>query len=306
MSNIAPFSVPPYIYGPLDNREPDFQYQEMLTKVMDEGEITRSFFGEECRSLHGYELRFKIENGFPLLTERDLSESRFTGALSESLAFLNGARTEEELKKWGCTWWGPWVTAEKCRDFGLEPGDLGPGSYGPGFVRNLPDGTKFNQIEMVIEQIKQFPHARTHRITPWIPELCLGTRERKRQVIVAPCHGWVSFRILPDGRLILIHKQRSADLPVGWQFNLIQYAAMGMYVAQLTGYQFYELVYYIEDAHVYARQYEAVEKLLQRRPFAFPNVTLDPRIKNFSTIRAGHFNIEGYFPHEWFRIDTPV
>ncbi len=254
-------------------------------------------------------LRFPMSNGFPLMTERDLSGNFFSGALAEHIAFLHGARTHKELSSWGCKWWRRWVTKEKCADFGLPEGDLGPGSYGAAWT-NFPtaEGPSVNQIENVIELLKKAPHLRTLRISNWIPQYTVPGRTNKRQVVVAPCHGDIQILAYPETReLDIIHVQRSADVPVGLVFNIIQYAAFGLMVAQIIGYRMNELVHFIADGHIYEEQIPSVEKLLEREPSIFPTVSLNPSIKDIFDFRPEHFTIgDDYNPHPAMTIPTPV
>ena len=111
----------------------DTQYRDLLARIMKEGTTVKPIHGELSKMVLGHQMRFDLNNGFPLLTERDLSKL-MKGALAEHMAFLHGARTQKELEDWGCKWWDRWVTAEKCAIFGLPPGDLGPGSYGPAWA----------------------------------------------------------------------------------------------------------------------------------------------------------------------------
>lgn len=254
-------------------------------------------------------LRFPMSNGFPLMTERDLSGNFFSGALAEHIAFLHGARTHKELSSWGCKWWRRWVTKEKCADFGLPEGDLGPGSYGAAWT-NFPtaEGPSVNQIENVIELLKKAPHLRTLRISNWIPQYTVPGRTNRRQVVVAPCHGDIHILAYPETKeLDIIHVQRSADVPVGLVFNIIQYAAFGLMVAQIIGYRMNELVHFIADGHIYEEQIPSVEKLLEREPSIFPTVSLNPSIKDIFDFRPEHFTIgDDYNPHPAMTIPTPV
>lgn len=264
--------------------------------------------GEKAKMLVGVQLRYPIENGFPVITERDLSGKFFQGALAEHIAFLHGARTNEELKKFGCKWWGRWVTKEKCDIFGLPEGDLGDGSYGAAWA-SFPtkEGTPFNQIENVIKQLKERPYLRTHFISPWIPQYAIQHSTLKRKVVVAPCHGWIHILAFPETKEIVIHHfQRSADFPVGVPFNIIQYAGFGMMVAQLLGYTMKELVHTFSDAHIYESQYSYVEELLKREPKRLPTVTLDPNIKDIFDFKPEHFTLSDYEPHPAMIIPTPV
>jgi thymidylate synthase len=275
---------------------------------MRQGVETLPIQGEKARMVIGPQMRFNFDNGFPLITERDLSGKFITGALGEHIGFLHGARTHEELTKWGCPWWKKWVTKEKCDIFGLAEGDLGPGSYGPGWTATpTPEGAAFNQIENVIKQLKERPALRTHLITPWYPPYVIQHSARKRKVVVAPCHGWLHILAFPETKELSVHHwQRSGDVPVGVAFNIIQYASFTMMVAKTLGYKPKELIYTISDAHIYERQYPFVEKLLEREPRAFPTMTLEPSITEVLDFRPEHFKISDYHPHEAMVIPTPV
>lgn len=301
---------------PSNERIPDAQYQDLLRKIMEEGVevlpihglLTGNKQGEKARMLVGQQLRYKLENGFPVITERDLSGPLFRGALAEHVAFLNGARTEAELEKFGCAWWKQWVTKEKCAIFGLPEGDLGDGSYGAAWA-SFPtkEGGSFNQIEHLVQQIKERPYLRTHFISPWIPQYTLQHAGLTRKVVVAPCHGWIHILAFPETKEIVVHHfQRSADFPVGVPFNMIQYAAFGMMLGQVIGYSLREVVYTFSDIHVYESQYEKVNELLARESKRLPTVTLDPMVTDIFSFRPEHFTLTDYEPHPKMTIPTPI
>lgn len=298
---------PNIAYKPYAERTPDYQYHNLLEHIMRHGKEVTPIQGDRTRMILGAQFRFDMKNGFPLLTERDLSGNRTKAALGEHIAFLNGARTHEELKKFGCPYWAPWVTEEKCSTFGLPAGDLGDASYGA-IWHDFPsaDGSRFNQIKAAVELFKRGPHLRTNRITPWYPPLVIGP-QGTRKVVVAPCHGDIHIFGYPETKELSIHHfQRSGDLPVGVAFNLIQYAAFGLMLADVTGYTFSELVYTFSDVHIYERQYEKVEELLARKPEPFPTVTLNTEVESIFDYRPEDFTIEDYHPHPWMAIPTPV
>ena len=296
------------MYKPLSERVPDSQYQDVLRRILNEGHEVKPIHGEKAKMLVGVQLRYKLENGFPVITERDLSGSFFTGALAEHIAFLNGARTQAELEKFGCKWWSKWVTKEKCAIFGLPEGDLGDGSYGAAWA-NFPtkEGKPFNQIEHVVKQIKERPYLRTHFISPWIPQYTIQHSTLTRKVVVAPCHGWIHVLAFPETKEITIHHfQRSADFPVGVPFNIVQYAAFGLMIAHLVGYTLKEIVYTFSDAHMYESQYGHVEELLKREPKKLPTVTLDTSIQDIFAFRPEHFTLSDYEAHPKMVIPTPI
>lgn len=293
---------------PFTERTPDAQYQNLLRKIFEEGTDVRPIHGEKARMLVGQQLRYPLANGFPVITERDLSGGMFTGALAEHVAFLNGARTQEELEKFGCGWWKPWVTKEKCEIFGLQEGDLGDGSYGAAWAAfPTTEGAPFNQIKNLVRQIKERPYLRTHFVSPWIPQYALQHSDLRRKVVVAPCHGWIHVLAFPETKELSVHHfQRSADFPVGVPFNMIQYAAFGMMLGHLLGYTLKEVVYTFSDIHIYESQYAKVKKLLSREPRRLPTVTLASPPDDIFAFRPEHFTLTDYEPHPKMFIPTPV
>lgn len=298
-------------YRPFEQRNPDTQYRKLLRRIAEEGELVDTQQEYPAKKWVGYLMRFPIANGFPLITERNLiaEPSQFRFAIAELCAFLNGAQTLEEMKQFGCGWWKNWVTPEKCAKRGLEPGDLGPGSYGPAW-RRFPtaEGAHFDQITTLLEQIRELPHLRTLRVTNWIPQYIPRGKNRKQKVIVAPCHGDFHVHInTQTSEMTLVHVQRSADAPVGLVFNLIQYGALLLMLAQVTGCVPKELVYFVDDGHIYVKQLEAVEKLLASRPTPLPTVTMDLDVKNIFAFRPEHFRVSDYHPqNERMIIWTPI
>src|SRR5258708_5933758 len=182
---------------------------------------------------------FDLAHGFPTMTERYMPFSKTLSPIGEMLAFIHGAHTQDEMESWGVKWWKIWTTPEKCAIFGLEPGDIGPGSYGPGFnakefiwqaVGGHPDGGRyvsrvFRQFEHLIREIKENPYLSTHKISPWIPHYCLQHSGLQRKVTVAPCHGDIQITILDD-EMTLTMTQRSGDYPVGVPADIMMYAAL--------------------------------------------------------------------------------
>lgn len=249
-------------------------------------------------------MRFRLSNGFPLITERNMAPVFKSGkptvwqqAIAEITAFINGARTQEQLAEFGCHWWAPWVTEEKCNKRGLETGDLGPGSYGAAF-HNFPtsEGESFNQFAVILQQMKEKPHLKTHFISPWIPQYTSRITGRVQKVVVCPCHGWLHFRIFGD-KLVTHMIQRSGDVPVGVPSNMVQYAALTMMVAQVLGLEPYEYVHTISDAHLFVDQIPAVEEMLQRQPKPFPVMKLNNPTKDLFAFRYTDFELSEYESH---------
>jgi thymidylate synthase len=288
-------------------RVPNYNYRDCLQNILREGKYTKN----PNQKMGRYTLLtlppmvFKLSNGFPIITERDISAFWQT-PIAELLAFINGVHTVDELKKWGCGWWARWGTAEKCAYFGLEPGDLGPGSYGCGFNYKLPDGSTFNQFDNLVKEIKWSPYLSTHKVSAWIPHFCLQHENLQRKVTVAPCHGDVQVTILGD-ELTLNMTQRSGDYPIGVPTNMIQYAALTIMIAHVTGFKPYEYVHRVIDAQIYEDQVACVEELTQRKTNSFPTVHLTEeglKITSLFDFRPHHFELRDYRPFPAMKIPT--
>ena len=290
---------------PYEKRVPDEQYKNLLRRILSEGVRTKSQQGVDALTLMGPgPLHFKLENGFPMITERSV-KGFWKGSIGEICAFVNGARTLEKLEEFGCKFWTAWATLEKCAKRGLEAGDLGPGSYGAAF-HDFPtsEGEPYNQFKNIVEQIREFPHLRTHFITPWIPQYTIRGTGKQQKVVVCPCHGWLHIRIL-DGKLTLHMFQRSGDVPIGVPSNMIQYAALTMMLAQATDTEPYEFIHSISDAHIYVDQVPNVEEIISRETKSFPTVKLINPTKDIFAFRKDDFELSDYDPHPAMK-DIPV
>lgn len=294
------------IAGSSTQRTPDTQYQRLLRDVLEKGVRTQTQQETDAITLIGPNpLHFKLANGFPMITERNMAPKTserlpvtiWQQAVAEIIGFMNGARTLEQLESFGCSWWAPWGTPEKCHKRGLETGDLGPGSYGAAF-HDFPtaEGETYNQFKNIIEQIKEFPHLRTHFISPWVPQYTIRGTGKQQKVVVAPCHGWIHLRVL-DSKLTLHMFQRSGDIPVGVPSNMVQYAALLLMIAQATGLEPYEYVHSFSDAHIYVDQVPAVEEMLKREPRPFPVVKLTSDSTDLFSFRKDDFELSEYTPH---------
>ena len=258
-------------YRPFIERTPDGQYKNLIREILEKGIRTKSPMvdsnGNEIDTIDlmgAPVMRFNIlENGV-FITERDIS-GFWKAAVGELFAFINGARTQEELEKFGCKWWKSWVTPAKCAKRGLATGDLGPGSYGAAFMSfPTPDGTSFDQFEQIVKQIKERPELKTHFISPWIPEYTIRNSENTQKVVVCPCHGWIHFRVL-NNKLSMVMFQRSCDVLVGCVSNWAQYSALLLAMAETLQLEPYEFIHMISDAHLYYNQLPWVEEILERK-----------------------------------------
>ncbi|KND51155.1 MAG: thymidylate synthase [Parcubacteria bacterium C7867-001] len=284
-----------YPYKPQGERTPDTQYRDRLRTILETGvRVADTPQGVGALTCFGTlsPMVFDLSNGVPLITERSIGFWR--KPVAEIIAFMNGARTIPELEAFGCDFWGDY--RGKGSELGLDADDLGPGSYGPGFHDfEIPGGGFLNQFAQVVDQIKTYPSIRTHLVSPWKPYYT--ARGPNRKVIVAPCHGWLHFRVI-DGKLHMRMDQRSADMPIGVPSNMIQYAAVLLMVSQVTGIPPGTYIHSFADAHIYEDQVEKVQKLLEREPRPFPVMKLDPSITDLFAFRPEHFTIEEYDPHK--------
>jgi thymidylate synthase len=290
---------------PFEERTPDTQYRDRLKYILDNGVRVKSQQGTDALTVIAPPpMHFKLENGFPMITERSI-KGFWKGSIGEIIGFMNGARTLEQLESFGCKFWTAWGTPEKTAKRGLEPGDLGPGSYGAAF-HDFPtqDGGTYNQFKNIVEQMIEFPHLRTHFITPWIPQYIIRGTGKQQKVVVCPCHGWLHFRII-DNKLTLHMFQRSGDFPVGVPSNMVQYAALLMMLARATNTEPYEFVHSFSDAHIYVDQIPMVEELIAREPKRFPTVTLTNPTKDIFAFRNNDFELADYDAHPPMK-DIPV
>ncbi len=298
-------------YLPFAKRKPDSQYENMLRDIVYFGELVDTKQGSPAYTIMGYQQRYRMENGFPITPLRAIG-GFYQKAIGELCAFINGARTLDELESFGCDWWGAWASEEKCAARGLSAGDLGPGSYGHAY-RNFttsldPDDQGFDQMEHVIAKLKDLPNDRTAVVTTWNPVMNQRQDGVKSKNTIAPCHGsLIHFRVL-NGKLHLVHVQRSGDVPVGVPSNMTQYAALGLMVEHLTGYEFVEYVHYLSDAHVYQVQEQRVREMIQRVARCLPTVVLNEagrQVTDIHDFRGEHFELSDYHPHPAIR-DIPV
>lgn len=294
---------------PYTERTPDEQYKNLLKLILEKGTRSQTQAGTTKETPEGTDavtlfgappMRFDLQNGFPMITERSV-KGFWKQAVGEIIGFMNGARTLEELESYGCKFWSAWGTEEKCAKRGLETGDLGPGSYGAAF-HDFPtvEGEAFNQFAYILKQIEEKPHLRTHFITPWVPQYTVRVSGRQQKVVVCPCHGWIHIRIL-NNKLNLHMFQRSGDVPVGVPSNMMQYAALTMMLAQVTGYEVGEYIHTISDAHIYVDQVSTAEEIIERDTKPFPTMTITNPTKDLFAFRNTDFELSDYEAGESMR-----
>ncbi|MEF9924505.1 MAG: thymidylate synthase [Muribaculaceae bacterium] len=252
------------------------QYLELLQHVMDCGTEKSDRTGTGTKSVFGYQMRFNLEDGFPMLTTKKL---HLKSIIHELLWFLNGDTNVKYLQDNGVRIWNEWAD---------ENGDLGH-IYGYQW-RSWPnyDGGFIDQISEAIEMIKHNPDSRRIIVSAWnvadIPTMKLP-----------PCHAFFQFYVA-DGKLSLQLYQRSADIFLGVPFNIASYALLLMMVAQVTGLRVGEFVHTLGDAHIYTNHFEQVAEQLLRTPRELPRMILNPDVKSIFDFKYEDFTLENYNP----------
>lgn len=253
------------------------QYLHLLRHVLETGAKKSDRTGTGTLSVFGYQMRFDLSVGFPLLTTKKL---HLKSIIHELLWFLTGSTNVKYLNDRGVSIWNEWADPD---------GELGP-VYGaqwrswPG-----PDGTGIDQITRVIEQIRRNPDSRRHIVSAWN----VADIDRMK---LPPCHALFQFYVA-DGRLSCQLYQRSADIFLGVPFNIASYALLTMMVAQITGLEPGEFVHTLGDAHLYLNHLEQAELQLTRQPRPLPRLRMNPEVPSIFDFRYEDFSVEGYEPH---------
>ena len=260
------------------------QYLDLMTHIMHTGRPKSDRTGTGTLSVFGYQMRFDLAAGFPLLTTKKL---HLKSIIYELLWFLRGETNVHYLRDNGVTIWDEWADAN---------GELGP-VYGYQWRSwPAPDGRHIDQIAEVVRQIKANPDSRRLIVSAWnvadIPRMAL-----------APCHALFQFYVV-DGHLSCQLYQRSADVFLGVPFNLASYALLTMMVAQVTSLEPGEFILTLGDAHLYSNHHDLVRLQLERDPRPLPTLRLNPAITSLSDFRYEDFELLGYNPHP--RIPAPI
>ncbi len=278
------------------------QYLDLLQHVLDHGTKKSDRTGTGTLSVFGYQMRFDLSAGFPLLTTKKLHTRSI---FHELLWFLKGETNVQYLKDNGVTIWDEWATTEQCARFGRSEGDMGP-IYGHqwrnfGATKN-PDGSYKNdgvdQISVLIETIKKNPSSRRLIVSGWNPK-------EADQVALPPCHTLFQFFVV-DGKLSCQLYQRSADIFLGVPFNIASYALLTHMIAQVTGLEVGDFVHTIGDAHLYLNHLEQAKLQLSRTPKKLPTLKLNPERKSIFDFVYEDFVIEGYEPEPGIKAPIAV
>ena len=253
------------------------QYLDLLSHIMEHGTQKSDRTGTGTRSVFGYQMRFNLEDGFPLLTTKKL---HLKSIIYELLWFLKGDTNVKYLQDHGVRIWNEWAD---------ENGELGP-VYGHQW-RSWPDyqGGHVDQITQLVEQIKKNPDSRRHIVSAWnVAEV--------NNMALPPCHTLFQFYVA-DGRLSLQLYQRSADIFLGVPFNIASYALLLQMMAQVTGLKAGDFVHTFGDAHIYLNHIEQVKLQLTRDPRPLPKMLINPDVKDLLDFKFEDFTLTDYDPH---------
>ena len=262
------------------------QYLQLLQHILDNGVDKEDRTGTGTRSVFGYQMRFNLADGFPLLTTKKL---HLKSIIHELLWFLKGDTNVKYLQDNGVRIWNEWAD---------ENGDLGH-IYGYQW-RSWPayDGTFIDQISDAIDQIENNPSSRRIIVSAWnvadIPTMKLP-----------PCHAFFQFYVA-NGRLSLQLYQRSADTFLGVPFNIASYALLLMMVAQVTGLEAGDFVHTLGDTHIYKNHFEQARLQLTREPRPLPRMVINPDVKNIFDFKYEDFQLVDYNPHPHIKADVSV
>ena len=253
------------------------QYQDLLRHILATGREKGDRTGTGTISTFGYQMRFDLREGFPLLTTKKL---HLKSIIYELLWFLRGDTNVHYLQEHGVRIWNEWAR---------EDGDLGP-IYGYQW-RSWPDyqGGHIDQIQQIIDQLRRDPDSRRMLVSAWnVAQL--------DQMALAPCHCLMQFYVA-EGRLSLQLYQRSADVFLGVPFNIASYALLLMMIAQVTGLEVEDFVHTFGDVHIYRNHLEQVELQLERTPKTLPQMKLNPQIRQLEDFTYEDFELIGYDPY---------
>ena len=262
------------------------QYQDLLRTILETGSYKSDRTGTGTYSIFGYQMRFDLSQGFPLLTTKKL---HLRSIIYELLWFLQGDTNIKYLNDHGVSIWDEWAD---------ENGDLGP-IYGHQWRSwGTPDGGKVDQISQLIEQIKTNPDSRRLMVCAWN----VGEIDK---MALPPCHVLFQFYV-NNGEISLQLYQRSADVFLGVPFNIASYTLLLMMVAQVCGLKPKEFVHTLGDAHIYSNHVEQAKLQLSRDPRSLPTMRINPEVKDIFSFQYEDFQLENYDPHPHIKAEVAV
>lgn len=262
------------------------QYHDLMRHVLEHGSKKDDRTGTGTLSIFGYQMRFDLNEGFPLVTTKKL---HLKSIIYELLWFLKGETNVRFLNDHGVTIWDDWADAN---------GDLGP-VYGAQWRSwQAADGRVIDQISQVIDQIRTNPDSRRMIVSAW------NVGELDRMALL-PCHALFQFYVV-DGRLSCQLYQRSADIFLGVPFNIASYALLTMMIAQVCGLRPGEFIHTFGDAHLYFNHLEQARLQLNREPYPLPEMKINPAIRNIFEFTYEDFELVGYQSHPHIKAQVAV
>ena len=260
------------------------QYLDLLKHIRDNGVVKQDRTGIGTKSIFGYQMRFDLQQGFPLLTTKKV---HLKSIIYELLWFISGDTNIKYLKEHGVSIWDEWADTN---------GDLGP-VYGHQWRSwPTPDGKSIDQLANVIDTIKNNPDSRRILVSAWNP----GEVDK---MALPPCHCLFQFYVA-EGKLSCQLYQRSADTFLGVPFNIASYSLLTMMIAQVCGLQPGEFIHTTGDTHLYLNHIEQVNLQLSREPRVLPKMIINPEVTDLFSFKYEDFRLEGYEP--WPKIKAPV
>ncbi|WP_459210738.1 thymidylate synthase [Aquimarina rhabdastrellae] len=272
------------------------QYLDLVKHVLENGNEKEDRTGTGTKSVFGYQMRFDLSEGFPLVTTKKL---HLKSIIHELLWFLKGDTNIKYLQENGVRIWNEWAD---------ENGDLGP-VYGHQW-RNW-NSEDIDQIKEVITTLKKNPDSRRMLVTAWNPSVLPDTTRsfsdnvNEGKAALPPCHAFFQFYVA-NNKLSCQLYQRSADIFLGVPFNIASYALLTMMVAQVCGYEAGEFIHTLGDAHIYNNHVEQLELQLTRPPKELPIMRLNPEVKDIFGFVFDDFTLENYDPHPHIKGNVAV
>ena len=263
------------------------QYLDLVKHVLEEGELKADRTGTGTKSVFGYQMRFDLSEGFPMVTTKKL---HLKSIIHELLWFLKGDTNIKYLKDNGVNIWNAWADSN---------GDLGP-VYGFQWRNWNNDG--IDQISNLINDLKNNPSSRRHLISAWNPSVLPDTSKSfetnvaNGKAALPPCHAFFQFHVI-NGKLSCQLYQRSADIFLGVPFNIASYSLLTLMIAQVCNLEPGDFIHTFGDAHIYSNHFEQMKLQLSREPRSLPTIKINSEVNNIFDFKFEDFILENYDPH---------
>ena len=263
------------------------QYLDLVRHVLENGEVKGDRTGTGTKSIFGYQMRFDLSKGFPIVTTKKL---HLKSIIYELLWFLKGGTNIDYLKENGVNIWNAWAD---------KNGDLGP-VYGFQWRNWNNDG--IDQIKILVKDLVKNPNSRRHLISAWNPSVLPDTSKSfesnvaNGKAALPPCHAFFQFYVSNEKLSCQLY-QRSADVFLGVPFNIASYSLLTMMIAQVCNLKLGDFVHTFGDAHIYSNHFEQMNMQLKREPRSLPNMKLNPSVTDIFDFKFEDFTLENYDPH---------